>query len=106
MDIGSQKYRKSLCCSEGSLYSGIKYLVGNHFSNHISFLHQNDDSTPYQTYVLFKFVVSKSEKRTVQHLPHLSSGLGGGLLTILVKEHESNVHSFRNHGPTNTGPFA
>jgi hypothetical protein len=51
---------------------------------------------------LFKFVVSKSEKRTVQLLPHLSSGLGGGLLSILVKELESNVHSLGNYGPTKT----
>jgi hypothetical protein len=38
----------------------------------------------------------------VQLLPHLSSGLGGGLLSILVKELESNVHSLGNYGPTKT----
>lgn len=48
---------------------------------------------------MFKFVISKSDKRTVQLLPHLSSGHGGGLLSILVKELESNVHRLRNYGP-------
>ena len=33
-------------------------------------------------------------------MPHLSSGHGGGLLSILVKELESNVHRLRNYGPT------